>query len=55
MGTMGLIEGSHRDGVKKHVFYNIKKKNKESKEIIKNSKFKYLNLSLVMQFCFTHY
>ena len=47
MGTMGLIEGSHRDGVKKHVFYNIKKKKYHgiSKEIIKNSKFKYLNLS----------
>jgi ectoine hydroxylase-related dioxygenase (phytanoyl-CoA dioxygenase family) len=47
MGTMGLIEGSHKGGVKKHVFYHVKNKKYHgiSENIIKNSKFKYLNLS----------
>ena len=46
MGTMGFIEGSHKNGIKKHVFYYINKKKYHgvSKEIIKKSKFKYLNL-----------
>jgi ectoine hydroxylase-related dioxygenase (phytanoyl-CoA dioxygenase family) len=47
MGTMGLIEGSHKKGLKKHIFYNIKGKKYHGvdKKILKNEKFKYLSLS----------
>lgn len=47
MGTMGLIEGSHKKGLKKHVFYNIKKKKYHGvdKKFLKDEKFKYLSLS----------
>ncbi len=46
-GTMGLIEGSHKEGIKRHLFYSINKKKYHGvdKKIIKNAKFKYLNLS----------
>jgi len=46
-GTIGLIEKSHLDGIKKHSFYKVKNKTYHGvdKKFLKNAKFKYLNLS----------
>ena len=46
-GTMGLIEGSHKEGIKKHLFYSVNKKRYHGvdKKLLKKAKFKYLNLS----------
>lgn len=46
-GTMGLVEKSHLKGVRKHSFYKIKSKKYHGveKKLLRNVKFKYLNLS----------